>query len=47
MKTFIAELMPSWPIYISLLPAAAQRVISEVSDADRLRLVPLYPEENA
>lgn len=30
MKTFIAELMPSWPIYISLLPAAAQRVIGEV-----------------
>ena len=30
MKTFIAELMPSWPIYISLLPAAAQRAIGEV-----------------
>ena len=30
MKTFIAELMPSWPVYISLLPVAAQRVIGEV-----------------
>lgn len=30
MKTFIAELMPSSPIYVSLLPESAQRVIGEV-----------------
>lgn len=29
-KTFIAELMPSYPIYVSLLPEEAQRVIGEV-----------------
>ncbi|MBS0969059.1 arginine N-succinyltransferase [Chimaeribacter arupi] len=29
-KTFIAELMPSYPIYISLLPEPAQQVIGQV-----------------
>ncbi len=30
MKTFIAELMPAYPIYISLLPEAARGVIGQV-----------------
>jgi arginine/ornithine succinyltransferase subunit-like protein len=30
MKTFIAELMPAYPIYISLLPEAAREVIGQV-----------------
>ncbi len=29
MKTFIAELMPAYPIYISLLPEAARGVIGQ------------------
>ncbi|WP_387465554.1 arginine N-succinyltransferase [Photorhabdus sp. RM323S] len=31
-KTFIAELMPLHPVYISLLPAEAQRVIGQVHE---------------
>ena len=29
-KTFVAELMPSYPIYVSLLPDAAQHVIGQI-----------------
>ncbi len=35
-KTFIAELMPQYPIYLPLLPEAAQKVIGKVSDSGTL-----------
>jgi arginine N-succinyltransferase len=35
-RTFIAEVMPSYPLYVPLLPAEAQRVLGEPDDATLL-----------
>lgn len=43
-KTFVAELMPRHPIYVSLLPAAAQKVIGQVHENTRPALKMLQHE---
>jgi arginine N-succinyltransferase len=43
-KRFIADLMPTCPIYVSLLPEPAQRVIGEVHDETRPALQMLLNE---
>jgi arginine N-succinyltransferase len=43
-KKFIADLMPTHPIYVSLLPAEAQRVIGQVHDSSKPALKNLEAE---
>lgn len=43
-KSFIAELMPSFPIYLSLLPASATEIIGEVHEKTRPALKMLQAE---
>ncbi|PLZ04383.1 arginine/ornithine succinyltransferase subunit alpha [Burkholderia sp. WAC0059] len=43
-RTFIAEVMPAWPIYVPLLPEAAQRVLGE-PDARALLAWEIHLEE--
>ncbi len=43
-RTFIAEVMPTWPIYVPLLPEAAQRVLGE-PDPSTLLAYEIHMEE--
>jgi arginine N-succinyltransferase len=43
-KKFIAELMPTYPIYVPLLPEAAQKVIGQVHESSRPALKNLEAE---
>jgi arginine N-succinyltransferase len=43
-QTFIAEVMPTYPIYVPLLPEAAQRVLGE-PDANALLAYEIHQEE--
>ena len=43
-KKFIADLMPRHPIYVTLLPAEAQRVIGQVHESSKPALKNLEAE---
>jgi arginine N-succinyltransferase len=43
-RTFIAEVMPTYPVYVPLLPAAAQRVLGE-PDSKALLAYEIHQEE--